>query len=70
MEIFQTIWTALTTENEWFTSLVCVPFSLVEASVTLYLAMVLLNLKFSDKKILTYILSLCTITNLGTFLLQ
>ena len=68
MEIFQTIWTALTTENELVKNLVCIPLAYIEITLTILLSNTLLNLKLSKKKILLFILILPTISNITTFL--
>ena len=44
MEILQTIWTALTTENEWFTNIIGIPSILFEAYVSLLLLTTILNI--------------------------
>ena len=55
MEIFQTIWTALTTKNETLMSFISIPFILIEATASIFLSNALLNLKLNKKKILLYI---------------
>lgn len=54
MEIFQTIWTALTTENELLTTIICIPFSFIESALTILLSNQLLNLKLTRKNILLF----------------
>ena len=56
MKIFQTIWTALTTENELLTNLICIPLAFIEATAIIFLSMSLLNLNISKKKTLFFIL--------------
>ena len=56
MEIFQTIWTALSTENEALINTLFIPFTFIEVTVSILLANALLNLKLSKRKILLYII--------------
>lgn len=67
MEIFQTIWTALTTENEVLTNIICIPLAFIEAAAYIYLAIALLNLKISKKKVFLFILIVPIISNITTF---
>ena len=48
MEIFQTIWTALTTENELLTKFIVIPITFIENMVSMLLFTTLLNIR-SDK---------------------
>ena len=68
MELLQTIWTALTTENEWYTTLACIPFTWIEATLTIYLSIAILDLKISKKKIILYIVSISIVSILGSLL--
>ena len=68
MQIFQIIWTALTTENKFMTGLVCIPFVYIEITLTILLSNKLLNLNISKKNMLLFILVLPTISNISTFL--
>lgn len=68
MEIFQTIWTALTTENEFLTTLICMPFVFIEATLAILLSVRLLNLKLENKKIFLYILTIPIVSILSSFL--
>ena len=68
MQIFQIIWTALTTENKFMTGLVCIPFVYIEITLTILLSNKLLNLNISKKNMLLFILILPTISNISTFL--
>ena len=70
MEILQTIWTALTTENEMFVNLFSIPYTLIESLVTILLASSLLNIKIDKKSVLIYIISLSTISILANYLLD
>ena len=62
MEIFQTIWTALTTENEALISIISIPFGYLELFLSILLANSLLNLNINRKNILLYVLIIPTIS--------
>ena len=68
MEIFQTIWTALTTENELLTNIICIPLSFIDAALTIFLSISLLNLKISKKKTLLYIVIIPIVSNITSLL--
>ena len=68
MEIFQTIWTALTTENEALMKFVSIPFVYIEMALVTYLAISLLNLNVTKKRFLLYIFLVPTISNIANFL--
>lgn len=57
MEILQTIWNALTSENEILLNIVSIPMTFIEATVTLLLFSTLLNISFSKKQGIVYIIS-------------
>ena len=56
MEIFQTIWTALTTENELLTNLLYLPVMLIESSINTLLFTTLLNINISKRQRIRYII--------------
>lgn len=56
MNIFQTIWTALTTENAVLTNLVILPLYFIEAYVSMKLFSVVLNINSTKKQKQIYIL--------------
>lgn len=64
MEIFQTIWTALTTPNMWLTNIIITPLTFLEITVSMLLFTTVLNLNASRKTKILYVivLSLWTIT--------
>ena len=68
MEILQTIWTALTTENEALMPFISIPFVFIEITVTLFLSITLLNLKKEKNKILIYIAITSILSIINTFL--
>lgn len=68
MEILQTIWTALTTENETLINIISIPAMYIEATLSLFLVILFLKLKISKKKILAYILIVPTISLISNWL--
>ncbi len=58
MEILQTIWNALTTENESLAILICSPFVFVEMYVSMLLFTTILRIKSSTKQKILYVLIL------------
>lgn len=56
MEIFQTIWTALTTENERLFNLISIPLFFVDAYVIMLLFTTVLNIPKTQKQQLLYVL--------------
>ena len=57
MEILQTVWTALTTENENLIRILFVPLSFVDALVNMLLFSTILNISSSRKRKIIYIIS-------------
>jgi len=58
MEIFNNIWTALSTPNESVIKFLCIPLTFIENTLIMYLFMYILNIKTTkNKKILYVILS-------------
>ena len=55
MEIFQTIWTAITTENELLANLIVLPVNLLESIVNTLIFTTVLNINISKKQRLKYI---------------
>lgn len=56
MEIFQTIWTALTTENELLTNIIVLPIGFIESFINVLLFTTLLNLNIDKKDRTRYII--------------
>ena len=57
MEILQTIWSALTTENEMLITILSIPMTILEATVTTLLFTSILNILSTMKQKVAYILS-------------
>lgn len=56
MEIFQTVWTALTTPNEILTTILCFPIYFVDAIVNMLLFTTILDIKTTRKRKVLYVL--------------
>ena len=69
MEILQTIWTALTTDNELTMKIISIPFTFIEFIATILLSSSLLNLKISKRNIILYIISSSIISIFSNLLL-
>lgn len=65
MEIFQTIWTALTTENDLLSRIILIPEMFLEITIQVLLFTTLLNIKTSKNNKIKYVLILSTISNLA-----
>lgn len=68
MEIFQTIWNVLTTENEVITNIICSPLTFVEVYVSMLLFTSILNLSTSKLKNCIYVCSFSLIAIINIFL--
>lgn len=64
MEIFKTIWTALTTENELLTIIFLMPETFLETYINMLLFLTLLNVNSSRKIKIKYILIVSIISNI------
>lgn len=69
MEILQTIWTALTTENQKLTLILCSPLTFVEVYVSTLLFTQILNIDIINNKKLTYVLSFSIIALTTMFII-
>ena len=67
MEILNTIWTALTTENEMLTNIIVAPLALLEAFFVMLLFSNILNISYSKKQAISYVISFSIIANLVNF---
>lgn len=56
MEIFQTIWTALTTENELLANIIVLPVNLLESIINTLIFTTVLNINISKEQRLKYVL--------------
>ena len=65
MEIFQTIWTALTTPNEMMVTIFCLPLYFIEAIVNMLLFTTVLNINSSKKSKIIYVIVISLIACLN-----
>ncbi len=63
MQIIQTIWTALTTENELLTKIILIPEGFLENFINMLLFITLLNLQINKKQKIRYVLTFSIISN-------
>jgi len=64
MEIFQTIWTALTTENELLTKFILIPSVFIENILNVLIFCTLLNISCSKQNKTLYILTVSSLGNI------
>lgn len=69
MEIFQTIWTALTTENEVLTNIIGIPCAYLEGFLYMLLFTTLLNIEATKKQKFLYVIIVSTLSILSKFLI-
>ena len=65
MQIFQTIWTAMTTQNEIALSIIFFLLSFIEASVSMLLFTTIFNMKSSRKSKIIYVFLIATIGSIS-----
>lgn len=66
MEIFQTIWMALTTPNEGLINILSIPLTIIELTVQILFSTTVLGIKFTKKQLLFYIFSMSFISILSS----
>ena len=69
MEIIQTIWTALTTENEVLTNIILIPLHFIEAYVLMFVYIALLNQKLTVKRKVIFVLYLAFFSILSRYVI-
>lgn len=69
MEIFQTIWTTLTTENEVLTNIMGVPSAYLEGFLYMLLFTTLLNIEANKKQKLIYVIIVATLSIMSKFII-
>ena len=57
MEILQTIWNALTNENELLLNIISVPMTFIEVSIAFLIFTSVLNISYTKKQAIPYIIS-------------
>jgi len=70
MEIFQTIWTALSTPNEALTKLLIAPTTIIELTVTMLLYSTVLNFNSTKKQKVLYVTLLSTWSIISSIILS
>ncbi|MBR1803011.1 MAG: GHKL domain-containing protein [Clostridia bacterium] len=58
MEFLQTIWTALTTQNEQLSLILCIPFFFVDAIVSMLLFTTILDIHSTKKRTIIYVITI------------
>lgn len=69
MEILQTIWNAIANENELILNIISVPMTFIEVTLTLLLFTKILNISFSKKQGILYVVSFSTVAIISTYLI-
>lgn len=69
MEILQTIWTALTTENENFIAVMSVPLTILEVTLTMLLFTTILNINATNELKISYVLIFTISSILSSYLI-
>jgi len=69
MEIIQTVWNALTTENEIATNFLSFIYSFIESTIYMLLFTTILNISSTTKQKLLYVLTLSICSNIFNFLI-
>jgi len=69
MEIFETIWTALTTENEVLMNLIFIPEVFLEIFINMLLFTTLLKISANKTTKIKYVIILSTIVNISTIII-
>lgn len=67
MEIFQTIWTTLTTENELLTNILCIIFSFIESFIYTLIISNIAKVNYTKTQQITFILSFSILGLLAMF---
>ena len=65
MELFQTIWTALTTENEMLSKIILIPEAFLENFISMLLFTSLLKITATKKQKIYYVLILSILGNIA-----
>lgn len=68
MNLLQTIWAALTTENETLTLILCAPLTFLEAYISALLFTTLLDINTNKKKIIYYVIVFSLIAIIDIFI--
>lgn len=69
MNILQTIWSALTTQNATLTNVLGIPLMFLDLTVCMYFFTTILNIETTKRQKITYVLVLGTIANIYNFII-
>ena len=64
MEILQTIWTALTNENQTLINILSIPMTIIEISLALMLFTQILNISYTNKQKLIYLITFSSLSSI------
>ena len=64
MEIFNSIWTALSTPNEGLINILLIPASIIETIILMYLFLTITNLNSTKAQKILYVIFICSISEL------
>jgi len=67
MELLQTIWTALTIQNEGLLHIISIPFTFIEAYLTMLLSIAIVNIKVTNKQKFLYFFIISIFGIIGGF---
>ena len=67
MEIFNSIWSALSTPNEGLINILLIPASIIETSILMYLFLTITNLNSTKMQRILYVIFICSISELTLF---
>ena len=67
MELLNNIWSALTTPNETLMSILSIPFTIIEITLSMFLFTSILNIKSNPKRKLLYVLLISSISIIGNY---
>lgn len=69
MEVLQTLWNALITENKMLTLIICSPLTFIEVYVSTLIFTTTLNIKSNNKQLVLYVISFSVIALLDIFII-
>lgn len=70
MEIFNSIWNALSTPNEGLLNILLIPANVIEAIVIMHLFLNIMELQSTKKQKIEFIISICIVSNITIYFLS
>ncbi len=67
MEIFNSIWNALSTPNEGLLNILLIPANVLETIITMYLFINIIGLKSTRRQKITFVIGICIISNITIY---